>query len=353
MSTAAIPRLEDIRKARGDNPPANIPGHWIGAGTPSWEPYPCVCRYSPCTSARCDDRDRPEGDALPPGCCGRRRPVVAEDGFAVGRPADWSKRPESPTERSRGTQGPESRSEGSQGGQRGARGALSCECPTPWDAPPPVLLVAAGKDGPVRSTHRLPERVADVRGAADELLAVLGHSRAKPWKDGRHVLLPPEPGARGKTRPCWHAQLDDGRLAVLDTPDDPSAGVHCPDCHENFANAGSWELHRTKGRYGLGECRRPGTVLMVRHALVRPPYVDLVGRARPSVLERVEHGLPMLVRGAGGVWRTDPAVVWGAEGCPLSPDEVSSVWARAQDKLGSRKRWSFGRGANRGSSPVL
>ena len=351
MSTATIPRLEDIRKARGDAPPANLPGHWIGAGTPTWEPYPCVCRYSPCRYEKCDDRLRTEGDALPPGCCGRRSTGVADDGFAVGRPADW-KPAQKPVERS-GVTGLREDGVSGAGDRLGGAARHACECVTPWDRPPPVLLIAAGKDGPVRESHRLPERVADVRGAADELLGVLGCSRAKPWKDGRHVLLPPDPGSRAKTRPCWHAQLADGRLAVLDTPDESGSGVHCPDCHENFANSGAWELHRRKGRYGLGECRKPGTVLMVEHAVVSPPYVDLVGRARPSALEHVSHGLPMLVRGAGGVWRVDPAAVWGAKGCPLSPEEISSVWTRAQEKLGARRRWVFGKGANRGAFPVL
>jgi hypothetical protein len=41
------------------------------AGTPSTQPYPCTCRYDPCRYLKCPDRYRAEGDALPPGCCGR------------------------------------------------------------------------------------------------------------------------------------------------------------------------------------------------------------------------------------------------------------------------------------------
>ena len=28
-------------------------GHWILAGTPGNEPYPCTCRYSPCRWEKC------------------------------------------------------------------------------------------------------------------------------------------------------------------------------------------------------------------------------------------------------------------------------------------------------------
>ena len=157
------------------------------------------------------------------------------------------------------------------------RKSFSCDCVTPWDPPAPVLLIAAGKKGPLCGSVALAPKVADVRGDADEALIVLGRRRTVEWKDGRHVLLPPQPGARGKTRPCWHAKLDDGSLAVLDTPDETGSGIHCPECHRNFASAGAWGLHRGRGRYGLGECKDPATVLCIKAVDVVPARVDLVG----------------------------------------------------------------------------
>ena len=41
--TATIPRVK-LPRAFKDLPPYR-PGHWILAGTPSGQPYPCVCWY--------------------------------------------------------------------------------------------------------------------------------------------------------------------------------------------------------------------------------------------------------------------------------------------------------------------
>lgn len=343
MSTATIPRVELPKTV--DKLPEQKYGHWIIAGTPGSEPYPCTCWYMPCSYDKCPDRQRTEGDALPEGCCGRRAQLVAESGFLPGRPAEW-KPAQSAVERSGRTEVPIRGSETLSGGQEGAREASSCDCETPWDPPPPALLIAASKDGPIRNTVRLAAKASDVRGLADAALNDLGRRREKPWKDGRHVLLPPQPGSRGKTRPCWHAVLDDGTLAVLDTPEETGSGMHCPDCHRNFLNAGAWGMHRSRGRYGLGECKDPATVLCIDTVEVTPAYTDLVGRLVASQTRNVTYGAPLLKRTLGGIWAVNPLAPWGGRGPSMTPGEASMIWARAQEALG-RSRWAYGRGHNR------
>jgi hypothetical protein len=335
VTTATIPRLADLVKARGDAPPANLPGFWILAGTSVAEPYPCQCRYTPCRWDKCADRLRTEGDALPAGCCGRGNAPVADE---------WGPQPAS--ELPGGTGVPAEPVRASTAPPGPPRVAFSCDCPTPWDPPPPLLLIAAGKDGPLRSTTPLAAKTTDPRGDADALLAGMGAQRTKPWRDGRHVLLPPAPGARGKTRPCWHAPLADGRLAVVDTPDETGSGVHCPDCHRDFANAGAWQIHRK--RDGWREmCKDPASVLTIRHVEVVPAVVDLVGRVREaSRIASVTTGVPLLRQGIAGVWQVDPLAAWGEQGPPFSRDEASSIWTRAQERLAG-DRWRYGRGMNR------
>ncbi len=265
-----------------------------------------------------------------------RPPQVADSEFVLGRSALWEPA-HSAVEPSAHPEIPATAPEAASGGLSRPREASSCDCVTPWDPPAPVLLIATGKDGPVRRSHPLP-KVADVRAAADEALSVLGCRRVKPWRDGRHVLLPPQPGARGKTRPCWHAQLDDGTLAVLDTPDETGSGVHCPDCHRDFHNAGAWGMHRARGRYGLGECKDPATVKCIRFTEVTPGRVDLIGRpVAASRLERVTYGAPMLKRTAGGVWSVDPLAPWGVGGPRMTREEASTIWTRAQERLGGAR----------------
>lgn len=343
MATSTIPRVELPKTI--DKLPQKGPGFWIIAGTPANEPYPCTCWYAPCSYDKCPDRQRTEGDALPEGCCGRRAQPVAESGFVPGRPAEW-KPAQRPVEPSGHPEVPTAAPEALTGELGRVREAFSCDCETPWDPPPPALLIAAGKDGPIRSTVRLAAKVPDVRGLADAALNDLGRRREKPWKDGRHVLLPPQPGARGKTRPCWHAPLDDGTLAVLDTPDETGSGAHCPDCHRNFANAGAWGMHRSRGRHGLGECKDPATVLCIDTVEVAPAYTDLVGRLIPSRMRNVTYGAPLLKRTLGGVWSVDPLAPWGVKGPSMTRDEASTIWTRAQEELG-RNRWAYGHGHNR------
>ena len=343
MTTSTIPRVELPRTV--DQLPEQKYGHWIIAGTPANEPYPCTCWYAPCSYEKCPDRQRTEGDRLPEGCCGRRARPVAEPGFLPGRPTEW-KPVQSAVERSAPPEVSPRTSEALTGGVVGARGASSCDCETPWDPPAPALLIAAGKDGPIRSTVRLAAKQPDVRALADAALNELGRRREKPWKDGRHVLLPPQPGARGKTRPCWHAALVDGTLAVLDTPEETSAGMHCVDCHVNFANAGAWGMHRSRGRYGLGECKDPATVLCIDTVEVTPARTDLVGRHIASQVRHVTHGMPLLKRTLGGVWSVDPLAPWGAKGPSMTRDEASMIWNRAREQLAG-SLWKFGRGHNR------
>lgn len=287
MTTSTIPRVELARTV--DKLPPFRPGHWIIAGTPASEPYPCTCWYTPCSWAKCPDLQRTEGDALPEGCCGRRAQPVAESGFAPGRPAEW-KPAQRPVEPSGHPEVPTAAPEALTGELGRVREAFSCDCETPWDPPPPALLIAAGKDGPIRSTVRLAAKVPDVRGLADAALNDLGRRREKPWKDGRHVLLPPQPGARGKTRPCWHATLDDGTLAVLDTPVEVGSGMHC-ECHRNFSDTGAYQVHR---RSWLDPCKDPASILAIESSHIGP-------------------GTHLMKRTLGGVWTIDKTVTWSRE----------------------------------------
>jgi hypothetical protein len=312
VTLAAIPRLADLVEARGDAPPVPEPGRWLVAGTPVAEPYPCVCRYTPCKWPKCPDAVRAEGEALPAGCCGRRNLAVRADGFEHGAPADWTPRQRPSGGRSApgvavGTPEPVS---ALLDRARGAGTALACDCPTPWDPPPPLLLIAESKTGPIRE-HRPIAASKDPRALADVALAAMGLARSVAWRDGRHTLLPPSPGSRGKTRPCWHAPLADGSLAVLDTPDETGSGVHCPDCHANFANAGAWEVHRARDGW-RAVCKDPATVLVVEAVEVAPAEVDLVGRVRSaSRVVSVRRSVPMLKRGMAGVWQLDGKCPWG------------------------------------------
>lgn len=343
MSTATIPHVTlpktaDELKHRGT-------GFWIAAGTPVNEPYPCTCWYSPCTYDKCPDRMRTEGDALPQGCCGRRRAAqVAEPGFV---------RPEKGAQRVQEPSGAAARTGVADGGSSGAgdrlEGVRGCDCETPWDPLPPVLLIAAGKDGPIRASVEMPPKLPDVRAAADALINDRGRKREKPWKDGRHVLLPPPIGGRAKTRPCWHAPLDDGTLAVLDTPDETGSGVHCPDCHRNFVNAGAWQLHRGRDPEARWReiCKDPASVLCLDSVQVIPARTDLIGRVTASKVGAVTYGAPLLKRVGPDVWGVDAKAPWGPKGPDMSPDEAQSIWQRAQERLAGA-RWAYGRGMNRG-----
>lgn len=345
MSTATIPHVTLPKP--GEALPGKGPGFWILAGTPVNEPYPCTCWYSPCSYDKCPDRLRSEGDALPVGCCGHRRAPVAEPGF-VRPPAAR----QAVQERSSGpthARVPEEPRSAASERPRGAHVAL-CDCETPWDPPAPVLLIAAGKDGPVRASVEMPTKLADVRAAADALINERGRRREKPWKDGRHVLLPPPVGGKAKTRPCWHAPLDDGTLAVLDTPDETGSGIHCTDCHRNFQNAGAWQLHRGRDPEVRWRevCKDPESVLCLDSVWVIPAQVDLIGRVRSaSSVGHVTYGAPLLKRVGPDVWAVDALAPWGPKGPEMTRDEASSVWQRAQERL-MADRWVYGRGMNRG-----
>lgn len=371
MKPGTIPRVELPHKQH-QMPPYRL-GHWVLAGTPSTEPYPCTCRYDPCRYLKCPDRYRPEGDALPPACCGRAGHtreadagrLVAEaarraPGFAAqstggfvqpDRRTSWERRfPTAPSSLvaeaglwdtgadeepppawdaidevsgSHGEdleaifghsdtlghlQGAEEDAEelwrAEVDKRRAGVAAGHCDCPTPWDTDPPSLLWAAGPKAtaPEQVVALSAKPGADARADADTAIELAGDRRTKPWRDGRHALLPPA-DAKTKTRPCWIAPLASGRVAVIDTPPEPrGGGVHCPDCHAHFRNAGAYEMHRPKspGR-PAGVCKPPGTVRLV-----------MAG----STAGAVTWGPPLLKRDLAGVWSVDTGAVWGPGGPP-------------------------------------
>lgn len=197
--------------------------------------------------------------------------------------------------------------------RRAGVAAGHCDCPTPWDTDPPTLLWAAGPkaSAPERAFTLSAKPGADARTEADTALELAGDRRLKPWKQGRHTLLPPT-DAKTKTRECWTAPLEHGRVAVIDLPPEPrGGGVHCPDCHAHFRNAGAYEMHRPKapGR-PMGVCRLPGTVRLVMPG---------------SVAGSVIWGPALLKRDMAGVWSVDAAAVWGPDGPPAQP--LQPGWA--------------------------
>jgi hypothetical protein len=222
---------------------------------------------------------------------------------------------------------------------------LHCDCPTPWDPDPPVLLVAETKDGPVKLARPvLVKPGEDVRAAADAVLAELGTRPAKPWKEGRHTLLPPDnPLGRVKTRPGWAAALADGRHAVVDTPPEKASGVHCGDCHRHFANAGAHQVHKATWD---AECKDPAAILAITQVVVEPAGTNLWGRVRASRIVRVEHGVHLMNRGAGAVWSVNREAPWGPSGPPMGGEQVMEFWRRERDRLAALPRWQFGRGHN-------
>ena len=283
MTTPTIPHVK-LPTTVNELPEQRI-GHWIVAGTPGSEPYPCTCRYMPCRYEKCQDRYRTDGLALPEGCCGRGNAPVADPGFV--KPP---RQPESAVDTPAHPDVPADPPSPASGGLVPPRESFSCDCETPWDPPAPVLLIAVDRKGPICGSVALAPKVADVRGEADKALIVLGRRRMVEWKDGRHVLLPPQPGARGKTRPCWHAKLDDGSLAVLDTPDETGSGIHC-ECHRNFSDAGAYQVHR---RSWLVPCRDPESIFAIESSHIGP-------KTR------------LMKRTIGGVWTIDKTVTWSRE----------------------------------------
>lgn len=347
----------------GGNPgdPPTHPDQWIGARTSIYEPYPCTCRYAPCRYDRCPDRMRTDPQNLPDECCGstasgtrrertgqatprqaaparsgwadrpaqppapRRqqpRPAVAEDDL-WGPPPDahlvrWGSIDDAPPvlaalttapEGSSGPPRPERQSGDHLEPRRPSGRDRHCDCRTPWDAEPPLLMVADTPKAGGRVSWRQPlSRTpgADLREEAERLLAAYGYALAKPWKDGRHGLLP---GAgRAKTRAGWVAPIREeagGGVAVIDVPPEGN-GVHCGDCHRNFANASAAQLHRTSW---LDQCKDPASIKVVRSTKVEPGGLRS-GVAIASRLVAVTYAGPMLVRGKDGIWAVDPRCPW-------------------------------------------
>jgi hypothetical protein len=431
--TATIPRVK-LARTYAELPAYQI-GHWVIAGTPGWLPYPCTCWYDNCDYPRCPDRGRTEGDALPPGCCGRasrshgetpepagghsntqrgrsstrkategprhggaagwersvgpqRRaavvsqplggpPVVAGDLWAAPwdiEPPAWmldepDHEPDSHDEvsplagktreptpgHSNGDAASRQHSEPSDGlyphSERRRSKVERCDCKTPWDPPPPVLLVAETKDGPVRVAIALDGPQTDIRAAAEKILAARGYGLKGGWKDGRHVLLPPE--GKLKTRPGFLAEvfnvapgLRESALAVIDTPPERPGGVHCPDCHRDWQSAGAYEMHRRRGdgieRPRWAEhCVDPATIRVVpRSPGSAGGPASISRRSSPGQYD----GASLLKRGPGGVWHLDPLAPWGPGGPPFSPAKAMEIYERGRREL---KRWQFGKGHNR------
>lgn len=323
------------------------------------------CRYARCPDRTRADRER-VAELLPPGCCGRadaarpREQVVAEAGFVQpNRRTTWERR--FPTARLADVLPPgelmaesdlwtpaeedpfgpdwgavpgwdaidevsgshEETLEGAEGHSdtpdrfrdfrseaeklwremRARVAAAQCDCPTPWDTDPPTLLWAAGPKAtaPERAFELSAKPGADSRAEADQAIELSGDRRLRPWKQGRHALLPPVEGR--KTRECWSAPLEGGRMAVIDLPPEPRAGgVHCPDCHTHWRTAGAYEMHRPKSPgHPAGVCRDPATVRLV-----------MAG----STADDVCWGPPLLKRDMAGVWSVDTRAVWGPDGPP-------------------------------------
>jgi len=418
--TATIPRVKLARTYA--ELPAARPGHWIIAGTPCDQPYPCICWYDNCTYPKCPDRGRPEGDALPPGCCGRRSVVAGErtetpargSNTHGGRSSTWkateaprrSIRPADLPQRAAGGSSPvagdlwaapwdaepapwdldepdpgpgsparaspvateipkpapghsngdaasRQHSEPSDGRQRSR--VEHCVCATPWDPPPPVLLVADTKTGPVRTAIALDLRGPDgdqprqdPRDLAEKLLAGRGYGLKGGWKDGRHTLLPPE--GKLKTRPGFLAEvfnvapgLRESALAVIDTPPEQGTGIHCPDCCRNMANVAAYGMHRKNGN-GIDwprwaeRCVDPATIRVVPRSAGASASISQL--TRPGQYD----GAPLLKRGPNGVWHLDPLAPWGPGGPPFSPGKAMEIYERGRREL---KRWQFGKGHNR------
>lgn len=52
-------------------PPLVPRDRWLRAGTPTTEPYPCMCRGSRACTKRCPCYGRHDGEAMPAQCCAR------------------------------------------------------------------------------------------------------------------------------------------------------------------------------------------------------------------------------------------------------------------------------------------
>jgi len=341
---------------------------WIGTGTSIYEPYPCTCRYNPCRWDRCHDRTRTDNAHLPDHCCGsqtnqRRR---AQGEAEAAAPPGWvrpqaARRPPRPAPAARPPRPapladdlwgpapalepvpvywgavdepppePDDVSEGADP-YRGtpeptrqtpvaaevlratpvrapaAGRAPDCDCRTPWDPPPPTLLIACSpkQDGKVRQRWELPARVPQGhRLLAEAILIGDSYMLAGEWEQKRHALMPGRP----RMRPCWLAPITEetgGGVAVIDMPEPTGTGVHCADCHINLANASAFQVHKPDWR---ADCKPPEAIRVVRDTEVEPGRLTPSGVVR-SRLVAVRYAGPLLVRGKDGVWAVDSQAPW-------------------------------------------
>lgn len=365
MKPGTIPRVELPRRLT-ELPPYQV-GRWVLAGTPTTEPYPCTCRYDPCRYLKCPDRYRPEGDALPPACCGRAGHTREADagrlvadaarrapGFVQpDRRTTWERRlPTAPVaavaeaglwdtgadeepppawdaiDEVSGSHGEtledafghletldpvqgaeedaEERWRAEVDKRRAGVAAGHCDCPTPWDTDPPSLLLAHGPKAtaPEQVVALSAKPGADARAEADAVMAAF-ELPLRRTKPWREArhALLPPLDAKTKTRPCWTAQLVSGGVAVIDLPPEPRGGG--VHCPDCHAH------FRSAGAYEMHRPKSPG-----RPAGVCKPPASVRLVMAGSTAADVRLGPPLLKRDLAGVWSVDTKAIWGPDGPP-------------------------------------
>lgn len=409
MSTKYLPRLGKL-PATAHELPVYRPGHWVVAGTPGDQPYPCVCWYDPCRYERCPDRSRYDraqvAEILPPGCCGRA------DAASVRVSPGHEKAPGAPGGHSSGDRGVPGAPRGFQNtlttwearlptaphpaalvADSELWGAVLADAPPDWDGIDEVSLVhgetpegdfgysVAPEDfQPLREVPETPWGLASIKKRAREAQC----DCATPWdadppallvaadtKTGtsvvEHFVLSDKPGADVREEADTALELaghrrvkpwKSARHALLPAPRGKTR-----ECWSAQLDGGAVAVidlppAPTGGGIHCANCcinfQNAGAWELHRkrqpngrHLCADPASVVLVGHV--MLAQSASHNnrpVPMLKRSVGGVWAIDPLAVWGPDGPPLSPEQAGTIYWDAQRALQARP-WRFGQGQNR------
>lgn len=367
MKQGTIPRVELPRKQH-QLPPHQI-GHWVLAGTPSTEPYPCTCRYDPCRYLKCPDRYRTEGDALPWGCCGRggHTPEADKAKLAAQAPTGGSFAPRDtrttwerrlPTAPGAGV----AETDLAAPGPADLWGDAPEEATPDWDAIDEVSgghgetledafghletldpFEAAGEDAEERWQQELRQRRAGVAaGHCDcptpwdtDPPTLLWAAGPKATAPERSFTLSAKPGADARAEADTAIELSGGRRvkpwrqarhALLPPPDAKTKTRACWTAPLDTGEVAVIDLppeprgggvhcpdcHISLSSAGVYQIHRP----------VSPGRPAGVCRDPKSILT-VRHGTPLLKRRLDGVWELNRLAPWGPDG----PPPQASGWA--------------------------
>jgi hypothetical protein len=185
----------------------------------------------------------------------------------------------------------------------------SCRCLTPWDEPSKVTVVLGrGRAKQAFDFSIMAETRTDLRAVAFLQLIEQGFKPFGEWVVdwvGREYV--------------WAIEVYSGQVtgqAILTTPANRSAGLHCDDCHQNFGNLQTFQLHKRDCRY---PCKNPRDI-------------RVVGTGRP-----------MLIQDAQQIWRIDWSSRFPGGICPMTDSEMYDLREADRLRLAALPKLVFGR----------